>query len=261
MKHGSDFFTINLKQACSTLPSVSHLCRAIGLNRQQFNRYIGGQSRPSAHNRLRIANAFGLDAQDFDRPADEFRRKLEARHVAPVPRDPLADAFVGDVAALRRYLGFYQSWHLSLSWPDRIVCSCVHLREEAGRVVVTTLERIEDKDSGIRQRSRYVGLAAFRRNRIFVTERTRGDAPTFGQTILMPSEVHQRLYLRGVTMGVSWRNNNQPYASRMIWRLHGQEADKRLLIARCGLYAAGSSDLPLPVANFLAAPQLVSVGL
>lgn len=63
--------------------------------------------------------------------------------------------------------------------------------------MVTTLERIEDAESGIRQRSRYVGLAAFYRNRIFITERTRGDAPTFGQTVLMPFEVHQRLFLRG----------------------------------------------------------------
>lgn len=251
----------NLKHACSTRPSISHFCREVGLNRQQFNRYINGQAHPSAHNLLRIATAFGLDPADFLVAPGEFRRRLGAGQAAPDPHNPLLDAFPGDLPALRRYLGFYQTYHLSLSWPGHVVCSCAHLREEADHVIVTTLERIEDAESGIRQRSRYVGLAAFCRNRIFVTERTRGDAPTFGQTVLMPFEVHQRLYLRGVTMGVSWRKDNQPYASRMIWRYHGHQTDRRALIERCGSYAASSGDLPSPVAAFLTSRQPVTVTL
>ena len=137
------------------------------------------------------------------------------------------------------------------------MCSCAHLREEDGRVVVTTLERIEDVARGIRQRSRYEGLAAFYRSRIFLTERTRGDAPTFGQTILMPFEVHQRLYLRGITMGVAWRKDNQPYASRTIWRHHGRDTDRRALVIRCGSYPSTSRALPSPVAAFLLSSQPV----
>ncbi|MGY6707145.1 MAG: helix-turn-helix domain-containing protein [Rhizobiaceae bacterium] len=254
-------FAANLKHACSTRPSISHFCREVGLNRQQFNRYINGQARPSAHNLLRIATAFGLEPDDFLAAPAEFRRRLVTGHAAPDPHNPLLDAFPGDLSALRRYLGFYQTYHRSLSWPDQIVCSCAHLREEADHVVVTTLERIEDVESGIRQRSRYVGLAAFCRNRIFVTERTRGDAPTFGQTVLMPFEVHQRLFLRGVTMGVSWRKDNQPYASRMIWRYHGRQTDRRALISRCGSYAETSGDLPSPVAAFLTSRRPVTVTL
>jgi transcriptional regulator with XRE-family HTH domain len=252
-------FATNLRHACSTRPSASHFCREIGLNRQQFNRYVNGQARPSPHNLLRIAASFGLDPTDFDRPARDFRRRFEARREPLASRDPLQDAYPGEIAALRKYLGFFQTWHLSLSWPGRIVCSGAHLREEEGKVLVTSLERIDDPESGIRQRSRYVGLAAYRRNRIFITERTRGDMPTFGQTILMPFEVHQRLYLRGVTMGVSWRRDNQPYASRMIWRFHGQDADKRQLIARCGAYPADSRGVPAPVVTYLASAPLVAV--
>lgn len=252
-------FCANLKYACSTRGSISLFCREIGVNRQQFNRYIHGQSRPSAHNLLRIASAFGLTPEEFTIAPEEFRFRLASGHAPPDPRHPLLDAFPGDLAALRRYLGFYQSYHLSLSWPGHVVCSCAHLREEEGHVVVTTLERIEDAESGIRQRSRYVGLAAFCRNRIFLTERTRGDAPTFGQTVLMPFEVHQRLFLRGVTMGVSWRKDNQPYASRMIWRYHGNQTDRRALIKRCGSYRLTSGDLPSPVASFLASGQPVTV--
>lgn len=258
MKKPCPNFSNNLKLACSTQKSVSDLCRAIGLNRQQFNRYLNAGAQPSAHNLMRVAAAFGLDPADFDLPASAFRRKLDERRRPATGEGPLADAFPGDLNALAGYLGFYQTWHLSMSWPGRVVCSCAHLRESGGQVLVTSLERIDDAESGIVQRSRYVGLAAYRRQRIFVTELTSGEAPTFGQTILMPFEIHQRRYLRGITMGIAWRNNNLPYATRTIWHYLGKVADIRGLISRCGIYAPGSASLPTAVASFLTEAEPIS---
>lgn len=254
-------FSDNLKLACSTRHSISDLCRTVSINRQQFNRYINTGALPSANNRLRIAAAFGLDPSDFDLPMSAFRHKLSERRQPTMEEGPLADAFPGDLRALRPHFGFYQTWHISLSWPDRVVCSCSHLRERNGQVLVTSLERIEDAQSGVRQRSRYVGLAAYRRQRIFLTELTRGDSPTFGQTILMPFEIHQRKYLRGLTMGVSWRNGNEPYATRTIWHYRGLGADIRALISNCGTYKLASAALPSVVASFLdeTGPLAVSV--
>jgi len=245
-------FSNNLKLACSTHRSVSDLCRTIGINRQQFNRYLNAGTLPSAHNLLTIAAAFGLD------PAGVFRSKLGERRRHTGLQGPLADAFPGDLHALEPYLGFYQAWHTSLSWPDKIVCACAHMREHGGQVLVTTLERIEDAEHDIVQRSRYFGLAAFRHQRIFLTELTRGKAPTFGQTILMPFETYQRRYLRGVTMGVSWRNNNLPYATRTVWHYLGKHVDKRSLILRCGIYAPNSAALPTAVLSFLTEAQPVT---
>src|SRR5690606_11998189 len=188
-------FAANLREACSTRASISQVCREIGVNRQQFNRYINGQALPSAHNRLRIARVFAIEPEDFDLPRDAFRKRLAPAMGRHVPGDVLLDAYSGDITALSRYLGFYQTYHLSMSWPGRVVCACAHLKEHDGRIVVTTRERISDAAHGIDLRSRYVGLAAYWRNRIFVTERTGGEHTTIGHTILMPFEVHQRLYM------------------------------------------------------------------
>ena len=253
------FFHENLRFACSTRPSISELCRTMHINRQQFNRYINGATLPSAHNRLRIAAAFGLDPADFDLHSGIFRRKLGERRRLLLANGPLDDAFPGDLRALRSYLGFYQTWHVSLSWPGFIVCACAHLRERDGQILVTSLERIDDAENGIRQRSRYAGLAAFQRQRIFLTETTRTPAPTFGQTILMPFEVHQRQYLRGITMGVSWRNDNLPYATRTIWRFRGPRTDRRALVGTCGIYAPNSASLPSAVVAYLGGAGPVSL--
>ncbi|HEY4191535.1 MAG TPA: helix-turn-helix transcriptional regulator [Mesorhizobium sp.] len=261
MRNSHSNFTANLKLACSTRQSISDVCRTIDINRQQFNRYINAGALPSAHNRLRIAAAFDLEADDFDLPAHIFRQKLKENRPSAMAEGPLAEAFPGDLPALRPHVGFYQTWHISLSWPGRAVCSCSHLRERNGQMLVTSLERIEDVQSGIRQRSRYVGLAAFRRQRIFLTELTRGEQPTFGQTILMPFEIHQRKYLRGLTMGVSWRSGNEPYATRTIWLHRGLSTDIRALIANCGIYELTSASLPSVAASYLAETRPVAVRL
>lgn len=240
-----------MRQACSTRPSISRICREAGLNRQQFNRYTNGQAVPSAYNRLRIARLFGIEPEDFDLPRDEFRKRLAPSEARAAPGGTLLDAYPGDIAALERYLGFYQTYHLSMSWPGRVVCACAHVKKHDGRVVVTTRERMRDEASGIDLRSRYIGLAAYRRNRLFVTERTSGDHMTIGQTILMPFEIHQRLYLRGITMGISWRKENLPYASRMIWRHFGHDVDRRALLSRCGLHRLEDGALPEPVSRYL----------
>jgi len=257
-----ELFASNLREACSTRPSISQICRDIGVNRQQFNRYINGQALPSAHNRLRIARLFSIEPEDFELPREAFRRRLapSARRTAPGGA-VLLDAYPGDMRVLQRYLGFYQTYHLSMSWPGQVVCACAHLKEKDGRVVVTTRERISDKATGVDLRSRYVGLAAYQRNRLFLTERTCGEHTTFGQTILLPFEIHQRLYLRGITMGVSWRKENMPYSSRTIWRYFGHDVDRRALVSRCGVRKLEDGSLPDPVFRYLTSPgsKLVTV--
>ena len=138
--------------------------------------------------------------------------------------------------------------------PNRLLVHAFGRTRGQGRRDLAGTDR--GRTNGIRQRSRYHGLAAYRRGRIFITERTKGEAPTFGQTIMLPFEVHQRLYLRGLTMGISWRKDNQPYASRMIWRAHGARADIRRLIESCGTYSMTSAEVPSAVAKYLLARAL-----
>ena len=45
----------NLRQLCRQRRSTSEVCRAIGINRQQFNKYLSGAAVPSSFNLARIA--------------------------------------------------------------------------------------------------------------------------------------------------------------------------------------------------------------
>jgi len=244
----------NLKIACATQRSISHLCRAIDINRQQFNRYINGQTRPSAHNLARIANYFDLDAADFDLAPKQFRERLHKPVLGINGGSELLKAFPGNLIALRRHIGYFQTYYRSPSWPGMVVCSCSRLIEQGGLVQAKSMERLRDLGSGIQQFSKYLGLAAFYRNRIFITQRVVGPNAMLSQTILLPFDEYQRVYLRGTTMGISWRRENLPYASRMIWRHVGTEPDLRELLARCGPVPLSSRQLPPTVRSFLEDP-------
>lgn len=247
-------FTENLRFACATRPSISQICREIGINRQQFNRYISGEARPSAHNLSRIAAFFGVGSQDFSLAAAAFQKRMTRPDQRRVDGGLLLEGLPGDLPSLRRHLGYYQTYHLSPSWPGLVVCSCARLMEDNGSVQVKSIERIRDAAHEIRQYSKYIGLAAYLRNRIFITERSVSRQPMMSQTILVPFEVHQRVYLRGVTMGVSWRKENLPYASRVIWRYLGTNPDKRQVLSRCGVLPEHSRQLPATVRGYLEAP-------
>jgi len=241
----------NLKAACATQRSISHICREVGINRQQFNRYINGETIPSPHNLARIAAYFGIASGDFALPPRIFAERLHRPERGGAEASDLFKGFPGDLTALRRHVGYFQTYHLSPSWPGFVVCSCSRMHEDHGQVHVKSVERIRDRENEIQQYTKYVGLASFQRNRIFIYERAKGRNTMLSQTILMPFEVHQRVYLRGTTMGVSWRKENLPYASRMIWRHVGAEPDLRQLLSRCGVVPLSSRQLPPTVRSFL----------
>ena len=55
-----DPVSANLSFACTLFPSIAHVCRRIGINRQQFNKYLSGSVRPSRHNMRKICDFFGV---------------------------------------------------------------------------------------------------------------------------------------------------------------------------------------------------------
>ena len=244
-------FATNLRFACNTRPSITAICREIGINRQQFNRYLAAQTRPTPYNAGKIARYFGLKPQDFLLSERRFQDMLEAPAEPAGPESLLREGFPGNLSELRQYTGYYELFHKSLSWPGKIVRSCSRLEEKGGQITVKSIERIYDGELEIRQFSKYAGLVAYWRNRLFIVERGVSEHSFISQTTLLPFAEHQRTYLRGVTTGVSWREENLPYATRSIWRAVGPNPDKRELLAGCGLIDEKSTNLPLPVRRYL----------
>ena len=249
----SESFSRNLRQLCAEHGSISQICRDIGLNRQQFNRYLNGSSMPSAHNLRRIARHFDMTEAQLFAAAPEFEALLTQSSPGQVasPSKTFLEPFRDQQKNLKRYLGFYHSFFRTPSWDGVIFCSLIRLSERDGLITIRSHENATSPDKSIRQLSRYEGLVTLRGNRIFVTEHERAREGSVAQTILYSAHRQQLKYLRGMTMGVAWRPYPRPYAAKTIWKRLPERVTAREALAACGVYSVSSSWIDPTVRTYL----------
>ncbi len=255
----SESFSENLRSLCAEHGSISKICRDIGLNRQQFNRYLNGTSLPSAHNLRRIARHFGMtETQLFsDSSAFETLLRWSPPEGEQSPSDAFLHPFKDQKKRLKRYLGFYHSYFRTPSWEDQIFCSLVRIAERDGLVTIQSREIAASPDHGVRQISRYEGLVSLRGNRLFITEHERAAEGSVAQTILFSAHRQQLKYLRGMTMGLAWRPYPHPYAAKAIWKRLDERVSAREALEGCGIYRFNSPRIDPTVRKYLSVPEII----
>ncbi|MBV2360882.1 helix-turn-helix domain-containing protein [Thalassococcus sp. CAU 1522] len=84
----------NLRQLSSSAVSISALCRELGINRTQYNRYLAGDSFPRPDVLHKICDFFGVDARILLEPVDQ----IEAAEPG-ILRHPAVVDFLGGSAS------------------------------------------------------------------------------------------------------------------------------------------------------------------
>ncbi|CTQ58118.1 helix-turn-helix transcriptional regulator [Roseibium album] len=253
-------FSRNLRSICAEHGSIARVCREIGINRQQFNRYLNGTGLPSAHNMRRIARHFDLTEADLFSSHEEFNlRCLIGRpKQSSGPADLMTAAFRDQAATLRPYLGFYHAHFWTPTWDGMILKSLVWLREIDGFVTTRSLERIKSTEASHSQKSRYEGLVTRRGNRIYIVEHEMMREGSIVETILTPSYRQEVKYLRGTTMGIAWQPHIMPYASRSIWKRVEDKVSIRDAVRACGAFAPNSRQIEPAIRAFLTENQALA---
>lgn len=97
----------NLRQLSQRAVSISALCRELGINRTQYNRYLSGESFPRPDVLHRICSYFGVDARILLDPVEKI-----AMGQTGILRHPAVEDFVGHSARPLREedfpTGFYR---------------------------------------------------------------------------------------------------------------------------------------------------------
>ncbi len=250
----------NLRLLCSTEASISECCRRIGINRQQFNKYLNGSSNPSATNLRRIASYFGLRPRDMESEPEEFEDlpsvalRLRGMIKQGANDSSFATAFHGNVAALRRYLGYYHCYFYTESWANSIICALVRFDERDGIICSKTIERSRDPVDGTLYLSKYDGQVALLGNRIFVMEFQSLTKDALVETILYPVGRGQQIYLKGTTMGVT-SHDRTPFSATVVYRYLGTNIDLRAAMGRVGLYGPNSPKLDSRITAILSSGE------
>lgn len=250
-------FPENLRSLCAERGSIAQVCRDIGINRQQFNRYLSGNGMPSAHTLRRIARHFSLTEGDLLLEHQSFVERF-VQNVTPGkrrPMDVMTNIFRDQARDLRRYLGFYHGHFCTPSWEGTALRTLIWIREQDGYVVAHTYEVAIAPDGSIRQRTRYSGLLSWRGNRIYLIENAFSDDGFISETILFPAHRQQVQYLRGMTIGVASRPRLSPYSSPIIWKRISETVSAREAVAACGAIPLTSSRLDPTIQKFLSESQ------
>ncbi len=151
-------FGDNLRALSADYPSVAELCRDLGINRTQFNRYLSGESFPRPDVLHRICQFFGTDARILLERADH----LETASFDLLSHPAVAGFFGPEPVAVPEELfpnGIYRFVRRSFVDEAQFVRGLIQIHREDG---YTFLRGYEPMDA-----LRTQGLSTARRDREF----------------------------------------------------------------------------------------------
>ncbi|NWL79488.1 Cro/Cl family transcriptional regulator [Pseudomonas taiwanensis] len=243
----AEYLGNNLKLLCGHYRSIAEVCRKLGINRAQFNKYLSGQSRPTPYNLKRICDFFGVEDYELGLPPEPFARLLGTRpagQAGDTRSDPLLELLAplrDQSGNLSRYCGYYFEYSNCMSVPGTILLSLVHLWEEDGNFLFERQERQERSTNTVVQaedwvRCRYLGAAFQLQDRLFLMDYESLTLNEMSQTILIPSYKSRITRLNGLKTGVSSGDRRNPACTRVVWEFLGPEINRVAAYRQVKLY-------------------------
>lgn len=253
-------FPANLRLAASHVPSVSRLCREIGLNRQQMNKYLSGQNRPSPYNLRRIAVYLGLAPDDLLLPADRFaalwrdRAEISPAEGALRLPDNLRHAFLRPDASIDRLLGVYHAYINSGSWPGYVLRYVIMLGREGPWVTTRSLGRYVEPYSGTRYIMKCRGIATLQSNALSIVESPTIGATGISTSLIEPSYRVDVGLMAGLCIDTPFRVPRRPTAARIVLRFLGRAPDLKAAIGQSAILRPQSGEIDRRIRRLLAEP-------
>ncbi len=247
----------NLRLLCSYHKSIADVCRQLGVNRSQFNRYLNGKSFPSLRLMQRMCDFFGVEESELLMPHGQFTElvRLKPNEAAARAEKNIITAIgedvrIGSRAALDPYVGYYFTYYNSMSHPGMILRSLTRIYRTPFGVNVKSIETIGQP--GARHFTcKYEGACFVLGDRIFITVMEMLTRNEVMQIILYPSYNNRIRYLTGVVSGVAARAPRPPSAAQIVFQYLGENLDLRKTLRLCGLFEPGDSEIPADVQGML----------
>lgn len=239
----------NLRLLCSYYKSVAEVCRRLSISRPQFNRYLSGRHRPSANTLRRICDFFGVEEYEILLPHSQFQRLVQLRPKPDAGKNesPLSEHFQRlqqqNSEEIDKYLGYYFEYYLSMAAPGKILRTLVCLERQGDSVFYQRTERFNESGDDEVSHSKYLGIAHFLTDRIFLTDYETLALNEITHTILYPTFKRRVARLTGLRVGAASSGERVPCASRVIYDFLGAEISVRQALKLCGLYAFDSEEI------------------
>ena len=249
----------NLRLLCSYHQSIADVCRQLGVNRSQFNRYLSGETFPSLRLMRRMCDFFGVEEAEILMPHGQFSELVRLkpsesgvraeRNVVAAIAD---DIRMGSRSALDPYVGYYFTYYNSMSHPGKTLRSLTRLYRTPHGVNVKSVESV-GVPGDRKFTCKYEGGCFILGDRIFMTVMETLTRNEVMQIILYPSYNNRIRYLSGVVSGVAARAPRPPAATQIIYQFLGDRLDLKKAMKLCALYEPDDPEIPGEVRSMLAA--------
>lgn len=232
----------NLRTLCSYGRSTTDICRRIPLNRQQFDRYLTGQTEPSLSTLRRICDFFGVDEAEILMEPRAFTNMVRLRPPRlglkqsrlEIQTNLLLDHRAETEQLLARHAGFYHVHACPDPKRPLILRTLIWMGKIDGAWITKGIERHSVEEFALPKTLRYSGLVLEAHGRLIVQERELGRGRSVWTTVLITSD-HLPTFLPGIVLGMSPEGSHEVYATQSVWQYLGQEIDTRAALRACGL--------------------------
>lgn len=250
----------NLRHIADQSGSVAELCRQLGINRQQFNKYLAGTHTPSRQNLGKIARHQSIRIEDLKLPPAQFLKKLNGQTQAKQPAglahfQALATLAQQSVPQLQAFLGTYFRYHRSSIYLDAIVRAVTIFYQQDGLVRYVTLESMASSDDNgnlDRYRFTYRGVCYFLGNRLFMCDYEGRQCNEITTTILMPQFRSPIKYMYGLLTGIASTAYSQPFAARVVFqKLSESQETSRTVLRQAALLSPEDGSIPTAIKTYL----------
>ncbi|WP_193369698.1 helix-turn-helix domain-containing protein [Pelagibius marinus] len=245
----SDELRHNLSLLCSYHSSIAEVCRKLGMNRQQFNKYLAGNSHPSRGNMRRICDFFGVSESELLMEPQQFE-DIVALKRKPLQREALSkplrhlDRLYQRSQDLEKYTGYYFRYFFSFGNPGKIIRSLALIYREGGRFYWKNIEILRDPETGLSNGlNKYEGVLFYLADRLYILEYEAIEVNSVTQATFYPSHRSRIGLLFGIQTGGPTRRGRKPGASKVALEYLGRDIDVRQAMKRTGLFEPGDGSL------------------
>lgn len=227
-------FGQNLRELCRGYASVSGLCRELGINRTQFNRYMTGESFPRPDVLHRICEFFGLDARILLEPVDTLRPTGNDLVGHPY----LAGFFGGATVQVAEAIfpnGFYRFARKSFVDPHRFVIGLVLIGRADGYTFLRGLEprsALREQGLSLATRDREYRGIVMRQEEGVMAVVTHRDSLSCSFNFLTPETAFQSNLWEGYATRTVREKVTGYRATRMVYEHVGTRRAQALRAAR-----------------------------
>jgi len=262
----------NLKLLCSYSESISQTCRDMGINRQQFSKYLNGSSAPSMQSLRKICDFFGVDSEEITLPPALFNALISSRERNKTPKNILDESPQGKRHThlleemmtltsedITQYLGDYYYYYMTPSYPGHISKGFARLSLKNGIGYSHFYERTEPDQAMLEgyEIGKFVGIVLVLGERIQIIDYGVHCQRAISQTVLYGATKGSFSLLSGITLGIQGRSSRIPFTSRVVFERISERIPLRQKLKNIGLFSIDDAAISPTIKTRLETPSSI----